>query len=158
MCACVLRYDGAAGLRVLSLSTCGFLAAASTARLPHTGAGRTIEPMSTSLPDPLGTPGAPSAPAGPATESQQSVGVLERTEERLSHGDEERFSHYVRKDRLMASTVYGQPVVALCGKIWIPSRNPDRYPVCPTCKEIRKQMGNQGSGWPFGPDVPGSGK
>jgi Protein of unknown function (DUF3039) len=28
------------------------------------------------------------------------------------------------------------PAVALCGKKWIPNRDPDRYPVCPTCKEI----------------------
>lgn len=30
----------------------------------------------------------------------------------------------------------GTPVIALCGKVWVPSRNPDRYPVCPECKEI----------------------
>lgn len=30
----------------------------------------------------------------------------------------------------------GTPVIALCGKVWVPSRNPDRFPVCPECKEI----------------------
>jgi len=27
-------------------------------------------------------------------------------------------------------------VKALCGKNWIPSRDPEKYPICPTCKEI----------------------
>ena len=29
----------------------------------------------------------------------------------------------------------GTPVVALCGKVWVPSRDPEKYPVCPECKE-----------------------
>jgi len=32
--------------------------------------------------------------------------------------------------------VMGTPVVALCGKVWVPSRDPQRFPVCPECKEI----------------------
>jgi Protein of unknown function (DUF3039) len=34
----------------------------------------------------------------------------------------------------------GTPLVALCGKVWVPSRDPKRYPVCPTCKEIHDQL------------------
>ena len=30
----------------------------------------------------------------------------------------------------------GTPVRALCGKVWVPSRDPKRFPVCPECKEI----------------------
>ncbi len=60
----------------------------------------------------------------------------ERTEHRLDEGDQERFSHYVPKAKLTEAMVNGTPVVALCGKVWIPHRNPDRYPVCPECKEI----------------------
>ena len=51
-------------------------------------------------------------------------------------GDHERMSHYVPKDRLMEAMINGTPVVALCGKVWVPSRDPDRFPVCPECKEI----------------------
>ena len=60
----------------------------------------------------------------------------ERVEERYEEGDEERFSHYVPKAKLTEAQVMGTPVVALCGKVWVPSRNPDKYPVCPECKEI----------------------
>lgn len=56
---------------------------------------------------------------------------------RLSDGDHERFAHYVKKSDIVRSNVEGVPVEALCGKRWIPNRNPDRYPVCPTCKEIK---------------------
>jgi hypothetical protein len=55
-------------------------------------------------------------------------------------GDHERFSHYVRKSDIVRANVEGVPVVALCGKRWIPNRDPSRYPVCPTCKEIRARL------------------
>jgi hypothetical protein len=32
--------------------------------------------------------------------------------------------------------VNGTPVRALCGKVWVPSRDPQRFPICPECKEI----------------------
>ncbi len=55
-------------------------------------------------------------------------------------GDHERFAHYVLKDKIMDSAVNGTPVVALCGKIWVPNRDPNRYPVCPECKEIYESL------------------
>jgi len=51
-------------------------------------------------------------------------------------GDHDRFAHYVKKADIVRANVEGVPVEALCGKRWIPSRDPGRYPVCPTCKEI----------------------
>ena len=60
----------------------------------------------------------------------------------LSHGDgdHERFAHYVDKDKIVDSAVTGTPVVALCGKVWVPSRDPKRFPVCPECKEIYESL------------------
>jgi hypothetical protein len=55
-------------------------------------------------------------------------------------GDHDRFAHYVRKGDIVRSNVEGVPVMALCGKKWIPNRDPSRYPVCPTCKEIRARL------------------
>jgi hypothetical protein len=55
-------------------------------------------------------------------------------------GDHERFAHYVVKDKIVESTVTGTPLVALCGKVWVPSRDPKRYPVCPECKEIYESL------------------
>jgi hypothetical protein len=77
----------------------------------------------------------------PTTPSPDTAAIIEeRTEEqtdyRFDAGDHERFSHYVPKDDLMAAMVEGTPVRALCGKLWVPSRDPQRFPVCPECKEI----------------------
>ena len=68
----------------------------------------------------------------------------------IEPGDHERYSHYVRKDKVVESAVMGNPVVALCGKVWIPNRDPEKFPVCPECKEIYEEMkkneDGQGSG------------
>ena len=55
-------------------------------------------------------------------------------------GDHDRFSHYVKKNKIVSSAVEGTPVIALCGKKWVPNRAPERYPVCPACKEIYEQL------------------
>jgi hypothetical protein len=62
--------------------------------------------------------------------------VDERVEEQVEAGDHERFAHYVQKDKIVESAVMGAPVVALCGKVWIPNRDPGKFPVCPQCKAI----------------------
>lgn len=90
------------------------------------------------MPQDPNAPGGPAGPDGPDGPQTQTA-VLERTEtvpEVAEPGDHERFAHYVRKEKIVESAVTGEPVTALCGKIWIPGRNPDRFPVCPTCKEI----------------------
>jgi hypothetical protein len=51
-------------------------------------------------------------------------------------GGHDRFSHYVKKEKIVESAVTGKAVRALCGKKWIPSRDPEKYPICQTCKEI----------------------
>ena len=55
-------------------------------------------------------------------------------------GDHERFSHYVRKSELMPSAVEGTPVRALCGKMWVPNRDPEKFPICPECKDIYEAL------------------
>jgi hypothetical protein len=62
--------------------------------------------------------------------------IDERTEEKTQAGDHERLAHYVKKDKIVESAVLGGAVVALCGKVWIPNRDPGKFPVCPECKEI----------------------
>ena len=79
--------------------------------------------------------------------------VVESTP-RVDDGDHERFTHivlegYTPKDgefvALENSVVEGMinstPVKALCGKVWVPGRDPQKYPLCPTCKDIAEAMG-----------------
>lgn len=69
--------------------------------------------------------------------SQQPGSLLEETTvESVEPGDHERYSHYVRKEKIVESAVMGNPVVALCGKVWVPNRDPQKFPVCPECQEI----------------------
>jgi len=69
-------------------------------------------------------------------------------------GDHERMAHIVLEGfrpeggeyvsagpSVVEGIVNGTPVRALCGKTWVPNRDPKRYPLCPTCKEIAEQMG-----------------
>jgi hypothetical protein len=70
------------------------------------------------------------------TRTEGGLLVDERVEEQVEAGDHERFAHYVQKDKIVESAVMGAPVVALCGKVWIPNRDPGKFPVCPQCKSI----------------------
>ena len=63
----------------------------------------------------------------------------------LDEGDHDRFSHYARKADIVESAVTGKPIVALCGKGWVPDRNPDRFPLCPRCKELYEKKKSQES-------------
>ena len=53
-----------------------------------------------------------------------------------SDGNHDKFSHYVRKQAILQAAIDGVPATALCGKQWLPSESPEKYPVCPSCKEI----------------------
>ena len=70
--------------------------------------------------------------------------VIEPRLTESDEGDHDRFAHYVRKADIVRSAVEGVPVIALCGKKWIPNRNPDNFPVCPSCKEIYATLAGGG--------------
>jgi hypothetical protein len=55
-------------------------------------------------------------------------------------GDHDRFAHYARKDDVTRAYITGEAITALCGKKWVPTRDPSRYPICPACVE-RKVAG-----------------
>jgi len=62
--------------------------------------------------------------------------LLTRPDPEEDDGGHDRFAHYVEKDKIVESAVTGKSVRALCGKKWIPSHDPEKYPICPTCREI----------------------
>ena len=88
----------------------------------------------------------PLEPLEPVNPSRRT-GILVDEETRVvptDEGDHERFAHYVRKDKILESAVEGTPVIALCGKVWVPNRDPGRFPVCPECKEIFESIPDKG--------------
>ena len=69
-------------------------------------------------------------------------------------GDHERMSHIVLEGvktdegdfvsagaSVVEGMVTGTAVKALCGKIWVPNRDPKKFPLCPTCKDIAESQG-----------------
>jgi len=75
---------------------------------------------------------------GTTTLDRELEELLEQ--EQVDEGDHERYSHYVQKEKILKSAMSGKPVIALCGKVWTPGRDPQKFPVCPTCKEIYEKM------------------
>jgi hypothetical protein len=72
----------------------------------------------------------------------------------LDDGDHDRMAHIVLEGfkpeegdfvsagpSVVEGIVNATPVRALCGKEWVPGRDPGRYGLCPTCKEIAESMG-----------------
>src|SRR3954451_9996905 len=89
--------------------------------------------------DPYAAPGGPRQLPGDPGASPQRTAVIEREvveQETAEPGDHERFAHYVRKEKILESALSGEPGIELCGKVLVLGRNPNRFPVCPTCKEI----------------------
>ena len=58
----------------------------------------------------------------------------------LEQGDP-REAHIVRKGGVTEAYVLGTPLEALCGKVFVPSRDPKSLPVCEMCKEIARGGG-----------------
>lgn len=86
----------------------------------------------------------PSTQTEPSSDTGTAVlerPVEEEQEQRNNDGDGDRFAHYVSRERIAESRVTGRPVVALCGKVWVPKHNPKDYPVCPECKRIYAEYG-----------------
>ena len=82
-------------------------------------------PVTASLDEPL-----------PMPDHSASTLVAERAETAPGDGDHEKFAHFVPKEKIVESAVTGMPVIALCGKVWVPTRDPSRFPVCPDCQRI----------------------
>ena len=71
---------------------------------------------------------------GPITSADTDT--LTKPVEQEDDGGHDRFAHYIKKEKIVESAVTGKKVRALCGKKWVPSRDPQKYPICPVCKEI----------------------
>ncbi|MBR6440237.1 MAG: DUF3039 domain-containing protein [Aeriscardovia sp.] len=76
---------------------------------------------------------------GPSTALKEKS-EAKAEEDRLSGDfDSEKYAHYVQKDKLKDLEA-GKPVVALCGKVWVPKKIVHNFPVCPECQRIYKSL------------------
>lgn len=49
-------------------------------------------------------------------------------------------NQWENKMNITEAQVLGVEIVAICGYKWIPYRNPDPLPMCPSCKAIMEAM------------------
>jgi hypothetical protein len=62
--------------------------------------------------------------------------VLNTETQQKEEQNENKLAHYAEAASVSEAYVLGTPVKALCGEIFIPSRDPEKFPVCRTCKDI----------------------
>lgn len=62
--------------------------------------------------------------------------VLEQTDLQTTDNDEGKYAHYGESVSVTEGYITGKPVVAVCGQVFVPSRDPKKFPICPICKEI----------------------
>lgn len=49
-------------------------------------------------------------------------------------------AHWARRGDIAMSSLTGEPIEALCGVLFVPMRDPSRYPVCPACKRVMSHI------------------
>jgi hypothetical protein len=60
--------------------------------------------------------------------------------------DDGRLAHIGRAAEVNRAYVTGEEITALCGKRFVPSRDPERFPVCPRCAAILSHIKSGRSG------------
>jgi len=68
--------------------------------------------------------------------------VLPDVDERVEPGEPKQ-AHIVKVEpgesaaaKVLEARIYGTPIEALCGHVWVPSRDPKQLPLCGECKSI----------------------
>jgi Protein of unknown function (DUF3039) len=55
-------------------------------------------------------------------------------------GEGDGYAHYARKEEITRAAIEGGTITALCGFRFPPIRDPQRFPVCPRCKELAAML------------------
>lgn len=58
----------------------------------------------------------------------------------LDEEGNEKLAHYAESGAVTRAYVLGTPVHALCGKVFVPSRDPEKLRKCPICIEIMEAL------------------
>jgi hypothetical protein len=84
------------------------------------------------------------------TVTESSTFLVTDEETSLDPGDH---AHIVKTEpgenanaKVLTARIMGTPIEALCGHVWVPSRDPSALPVCPRCLDIYNlyRMSNDG--------------
>ena len=72
--------------------------------------------------------------------TERETSTLHRPQPRTSGGDNDGMAHIVMRDDQLRGYVTGSPIAALCGKVWVPSRDYEGLPVCDLCAAERDRI------------------
>lgn len=77
------------------------------------------------------------------TPLQVRPAVVEPLTERIPETGEPVMAHIVKTGpdedaaaKILEARINGTPIEALCGHVWVPSRDPKQLPLCDVCKDI----------------------
>ncbi len=89
------------------------------------------------------SPMPPTPQRSPAPLQQpRPVEVLERETDEDPETGKPRVAHIVKPSggdaaaKVLEARIYGSPLEALCGEVFVPQRDPTKLPLCEPCKEI----------------------
>jgi hypothetical protein len=68
--------------------------------------------------------------------------IIEKTELETTELDngEQKFAHYADSVSVTEGYIMGRPVLAICGKMFVPTRDPQKFPICPICKKLAEAL------------------
>jgi len=72
--------------------------------------------------------------------ADSDVTTLYIPDARTSRWDSDEYAHIVMKHDQMRGYVAGEPIQALCGKVWVPSRDYEGLPLCQACADERDRL------------------
>lgn len=84
-------------------------------------------------------------------------GVVTRTDDEPITGEPD-VAHIVKSGggdaaaKVVEARIYGTPLEALCGVVFVPKRDPSRLPMCAACKDIYETYRVFNEGLPDSPD------
>ena len=84
--------------------------------------------------------------------------VVTRTDDEPTTGEPD-VAHIVKSGggdaaaKVVEARVYGTPLEALCGVVFVPRRDPSRLPMCAKCKDIYETYRVFNEGLPDSPDA-----
>jgi len=73
--------------------------------------------------------------------TDSATDILQKVRETpVEPGDHDKMSHYAPKHLIMESMLEAKPIRALCGKVWVVTRDGEKFPVCPECKDAFEKL------------------
>ena len=79
----------------------------------------------------------------PSLSGTSTAPVVRPEEDLTTETGEPVVAHIVKTEpgenaaaKVLEARIYGTPLEALCGHVWVPSRDPKQLPLCEECKSI----------------------